>query len=122
MSSFFALPVCRTSGVRVSHEEVINQLDDETVYYNVQLGVSDYFEDISNVSIKVEIAHYETAIALLKYLVYGAEFDENRYIIRDKKIPYSSRLLTLSVQQVESHSGKDTTITSRIEKRRGQCT
>jgi hypothetical protein len=64
--------------VRLSHEEVINQLDNETVSYEVGLGVSNAFADLFRVSMKVEIAHYETAIAWLKDLVYGAEFDKNR--------------------------------------------
>ena len=72
----------------LSHEEVINQLDNETVSYEVDLGVSYYFTDIFRVSIEVEIAHYETAIAWLKDLVYGADFDKDRYI-SDKKIIYN---------------------------------
>ena len=70
----------------LSHEKVINQLDNETVWYKVELGVSYYFTDIFCVSIKVEIAHYETAIAWLKDLVYGADFNKDRYIC-DKKLP-----------------------------------
>lgn len=69
----------------LSHEEVVNQLDNETVSYEAELGVSYCFTDIFRVSIKVEIAHYETAIAWLKDLVYGAEFDKDRYI-SDKKL------------------------------------
>ena len=85
LSSFFSLPVRRASGAMLSHEEVINQLDNETVSYDVELGVSNCFTDIFRVSIKVEIANYETAIAWLKDLVYGAEFNRDRYI-SDKKI------------------------------------
>ena len=69
----------------LSHEEVINQLDNETVSYDVDLGVSNCFTDIFRVSIKVEIANYGTAIAWLKDLVYGAEFNRDRYI-SDKKL------------------------------------
>ena len=64
----------------LSHEEVVNQLDNETVAYTVGLGVSNSFTDILCVSIQVETAHYETAIAWLKDLVYGADFDRDRYI------------------------------------------
>lgn len=69
----------------LSHEEVVNQLDNETVSYTVGLGVMNFFTDIFRVSIKVEIAHYETAIAWLRDLVYGAEFDKDRYIYNKKK-------------------------------------
>ncbi|KAF8807490.1 hypothetical protein BYT27DRAFT_7189561 [Phlegmacium glaucopus] len=89
LSAFFALPVRRASGVRLSHEEVINQLDNETVSYEVGLGVSNSFTDIFRVSMKVEKAHYETAIAWLKDLVYGAEFDENRLQVVLAKIQQS---------------------------------
>jgi hypothetical protein len=70
----------------LSHEEVINQLDNETVTYVAGLGVSNCFTDIFRVSIEVEIAHYQTAIAWLKDLVYGAEFNRDRYISPTKKI------------------------------------
>ena len=69
----------------LSHEEVINQLDNETVSYVADLGVSYRFTDIFRVSIEVEIAHYETAIAWLKDLVYGADFNKDRYV-PDKKL------------------------------------
>ena len=73
----------------LSHEEVVNQLDNETVSYTVGLGVMNFFTDIFRVSIKVEIAHYETAIAWLRDLVYGAEFDKDRYIYNKKKTNFS---------------------------------
>ncbi|KAF8078531.1 Metalloenzyme, LuxS/M16 peptidase-like protein [Lyophyllum atratum] len=78
LGAFFALPVKRQSGERLMHEEVVNKLDDETVSYDVGLGVSNTFTDTLCVSIKVETARYETAVAWLKDLVYGAEFDKER--------------------------------------------
>ena len=80
LSSFFALPIQRASSVRLSHEEVINQLDNETVSYSVKLGFDapQAFKDVVCVSIKVEIVHYDIAIAWLKDLVYGADFGEDR--------------------------------------------
>ena len=69
----------------LSHEEVVNQLDNETVSYTVELGVLGCFTNIFRVSIVVEIAHYETAIAWLKDLIYGADFNRDRYYISDKK-------------------------------------
>ena len=70
----------------LSHEDVVNQLDSETVVYGVGLGVSGYFRDIFRVSIEVEVANYETAIAWLKDLVYGAEFNQDRYTSPTKKL------------------------------------
>jgi hypothetical protein len=71
--------------VMLSHEEVVNQLDNETVSYSVGLGLLNSFADLFLVSIKVETAHYETAIAWMKDLVYGAEFNKDRYIYDKKK-------------------------------------
>lgn len=66
------------SGERLSHEEVINKLDNETVSYEISTGISNTFTDVLRVSIKVEVALYETAIAWLRDLVYGGEFDKDR--------------------------------------------
>lgn len=78
LSAFFALPIKRLSGERLTHEEVINKLDNETVSYEVGLGISNSFSDTFRVSIKVETARYETAIAWMRDLLYGAEFDNDR--------------------------------------------
>lgn len=79
LSSFFALPIQRQSGERLTHEEVINKLDNETVSYDVGLGVGNSFAETLRISIKVETAFYETAVAWIKDLAYGAEFDKDRY-------------------------------------------
>ncbi|KAF8168013.1 Metalloenzyme, LuxS/M16 peptidase-like protein [Crassisporium funariophilum] len=89
LSAFFSLPIRRDSGVRLSHEEVINQLDNETVSYEVGLGVSNAFTDTFRISIKVETALYETAVAWMKDLVYGAEFDKDRLQVVLAKIQQS---------------------------------
>ncbi|KAJ8084110.1 hypothetical protein PM082_002877 [Marasmius tenuissimus] len=89
LSAFFALPVNRMSGERLTHEEVINKLDDETVSYEVGLGVSGSFSQTLRVSIKVETSAYETAIAWLRDLVYGAEFNKERLQVTIAKIQQS---------------------------------
>lgn len=68
----------RSSGERLSHEEVVNKLDDETVAYGAELGANSTFEEVLRVSIKVEKDRYETAVSWLKDLVYGSEFDRER--------------------------------------------
>ena len=66
----------------LSHEEleVINQPHNKTVSYVISLRVwpGNYFTDIFCVSIEVEIAHYETATAWLKDLMYVADFSKDR--------------------------------------------
>jgi len=78
--AFFSLPIIRHNGVRLTHEDAINQLDNDTVSYNVELGVSGSFTNVIRVSIEVERASYETAVAWLRDLIYGAEFDKERWV------------------------------------------
>lgn len=62
----------------MTHEEVINKLDNETVSYETALGLGDQFCETLRVSFKVEAQQYETAIAWLKELVYGSDFNKER--------------------------------------------
>jgi Zn-dependent M16 (insulinase) family peptidase len=84
LSAFFSLPVVRHNGIRLTHEDVVNQLYDDTVecgaQLGVQLGVCDLFSNIFHVHIQVELAGYETAVAWLRDLVYGSEFDKERCV------------------------------------------
>lgn len=80
LDAFFALPVVRHNGVRLSHEDVVNQLDDETVSYRAEFGVSNSFMNTFRVSIQVEKARYETAVSWLRDLIYGSEFDKERCV------------------------------------------
>jgi len=89
LSAFFSLPVKRQFGERLTHEEVINKLDNETVSYEIGLGVSGQFAEAVRVTIKVETALYETAIAWLKDLVYGSEFIQERLQVTVAKIQQS---------------------------------
>ena len=70
----------RQSGERLSHEEVVDQLDDQTVSYDATLGVSGRFAESLRVSIRVEVAKYELAVAWLKDLLYGSEFAKERSV------------------------------------------
>ncbi len=86
LSAFFSLPVKRSTGEKLNHEEVVHRLDSDTVSYEVALGVNSVFTETMRVSIKVETAQYEHAIAWLKDLVYGSEFDKDRYVC----VPHAS--------------------------------
>jgi hypothetical protein len=70
--------VTRQSGEQLTHEEVINKLDNETVSYEANLGIGDQFCETLRVSFKVETPLYETAIIWLRDLVYGSEFTKER--------------------------------------------
>jgi Zn-dependent M16 (insulinase) family peptidase len=78
LGSFFSLPVKRQSGKRLSHEEVVDQLDEQTVYYEVGLGTSGMFAETLRITIRVELAKYELAVAWLRDLLYGSEFTKER--------------------------------------------
>jgi Zn-dependent M16 (insulinase) family peptidase len=106
LSSFFSLPVRTLSGERLTHEQVVNKLDDETVAYEAELGINSAFEEIMRVSIRVEIAQYETALAWLRDLLYGSEFDKERQVSYNLKsyerrsLPSTQRLqITLAKTQ-----------------------
>ncbi|KAI0673522.1 Metalloenzyme, LuxS/M16 peptidase-like protein [Trametes maxima] len=89
LSAFFSLPVQRSTGEKLNHEEVSHRLDSDTVSYEVSLGVNNAFTETVRVSIKVETAQYENAIAWLKDLVYGSEFDKDRLAVTIAKIQQS---------------------------------
>ncbi|KAF9460806.1 Metalloenzyme, LuxS/M16 peptidase-like protein [Collybia nuda] len=89
LSAFFSLAVKRHSGELLTHEEVINKLDNETVSYEAGLGVSDGFSDSFRVSIKVEITMYEAAVEWLRDLLYGGIFDPERLQIVIAKVQQS---------------------------------
>ncbi|KAH7911953.1 Metalloenzyme, LuxS/M16 peptidase-like protein [Hygrophoropsis aurantiaca] len=89
LSAFFSLPVVRESGERLTHEQVINQLDDETVSYEAVLGLSEQFTEVMRVSFKVETARYESTVSWLRDLIYGAVFDKDRLLVNAAKIQQS---------------------------------
>jgi hypothetical protein len=62
----------------LTHEQVINKLDDETVGYTVGFGLLGSFTEMVCVSLRVETAQYEAAVAWLKDLIYGSEFNADR--------------------------------------------
>ncbi|KAI0036602.1 Metalloenzyme, LuxS/M16 peptidase-like protein [Vararia minispora EC-137] len=88
VGTFFSLPVNRHTGERLSHEDVVNKLDDETVSYDTSLGMSGLVPESFRVSLRVELSKYEAAVAWLRDLVYGSEFDRER--------------LQISVAQIQS--------------------
>ena len=71
----------RQSGERLSHEEVVDQLDEQTVFYEAGLGTSGMFSEMLHISIRVEVAKYELAVAWLRDLLYGSEFTKERSVL-----------------------------------------
>ncbi|KZV77044.1 hypothetical protein PENSPDRAFT_645781 [Peniophora sp. CONT] len=86
LSAFFSLPVVRHTGERLGHEQVVDALDDETVSYEASLGVNGIVPETFRVSIRVTKERYATAVAWLRDLIYGAEFDRERLAINVAQI------------------------------------
>merc|ERR1719359_393981 len=76
LESLFSLPLTKADGTKVPYEEVVAQLDTETVDYGVHFG-SGLSEQIE-VNIKVEKDKYHTAIRWLRDLLFHTELDVAR--------------------------------------------
>src|SRR5258706_7994104 len=89
LHALFTLPLSFPDGTRLTHEEVINLLDRETVSYDAIFGVSSSAGELLSVSIKVEVSKYATGISLLRDLIYHSEFAEDRLGVTIAKIQQS---------------------------------
>ncbi|KLO20262.1 hypothetical protein SCHPADRAFT_817077 [Schizopora paradoxa] len=89
LSAFFQLPVQCSDGKKLSYEQVVAKLDDDTVSYETELGVQMYFAETFRISIKAETRMYEKTVRWVKDLIYGAEFDIARLQVTCAKIMQS---------------------------------
>lgn len=64
----------------MSHEDVVKQLDNDLVGYDVQLGIGEYFTDLIRIGFRVEKSQYATGVAWLRDLLHNAEYDIERYV------------------------------------------
>ncbi|EKM61160.1 uncharacterized protein PHACADRAFT_247588 [Phanerochaete carnosa HHB-10118-sp] len=81
LSAFFSLPVTRHTGEELSHEEVVDRLDNDTVSYEIGLGSNSKFTETVSVAIKVQTSQYESAVAWLRDLLYASKFDKERLAV-----------------------------------------
>jgi hypothetical protein len=65
-------------GTKISHEDLIKKLDEVTVAYDANCGISGYFADTIRVSIKAEISQYDAVVGLLRDLLYSPEYVKDR--------------------------------------------
>ncbi|KAG8742736.1 hypothetical protein FRC12_015287 [Ceratobasidium sp. 428] len=86
LGSFFALPITRPDGTKLSHEDVVKQLDEVSVAYEADYGVNGYFADTVRVAIKAEVSQYETIIGLLRDLLYSPEYTKDRLEVNVAKL------------------------------------
>jgi hypothetical protein len=86
LNALFTLPLSFPDGTRLTHEEVINMLDKETVSYDAVFGANGCAGELLSVSIKVEVSKYATGICLLRDLIYHSEFAEDRLEVTVAKL------------------------------------
>ncbi|KAA1091647.1 hypothetical protein PGT21_036499 [Puccinia graminis f. sp. tritici] len=84
LHSFFSLPVNRKDGSRLSYDEVVHQLDTQTVEYDINLGCP--ITQTLEIYMKVEKSKYPTAVSWLGDLLWRSEFDADRLRINTTKI------------------------------------
>jgi Zn-dependent M16 (insulinase) family peptidase len=89
LNALFTLPLSFPDGTRLTHEEVINLLDKETVSYDVTFGANGAAGELLSVSIKVEVSKYSTGVSLLRDLIYHSEFVEDRLEVTIAKLQQS---------------------------------
>lgn len=78
LDSFFTLPVTRADGTKLDYEEVVKQLDAETLSYSIDIN-SPLQEGVT-LKIKVPKEKYTKAIAWLSDLLYNSSFSVDRSV------------------------------------------
>ncbi|SGY31172.1 BQ5605_C002g01214 [Microbotryum silenes-dioicae] len=83
LDSFFSLPVTQADGTMLDFEEVVRQLDAETLSYSIDLN-SPLQEGVT-LRVKVEKGKYATAVAWLGDLLCGSSFSVDRLKVSTTK-------------------------------------
>ena len=85
METFFALPMIR-DGKRVEYEQVIMELDRDTVDYGISSGRGLGNSEAIRLGIQVEIEEYATAIRWLKDLMFSSVFELERIVTTTQRL------------------------------------
>ncbi|KAH7318836.1 Metalloenzyme, LuxS/M16 peptidase-like protein [Rhizoctonia solani] len=86
LGSFFALPITRPDGTKVSLEELVKKLEELTVTYDADCGINDHFSDTICIAIEAEFSQYEEVVGLLRDLLYSSEYIKDRLEVAVAKI------------------------------------
>lgn len=78
LGAFFSLPVRRADGSELSFEEVVQELDRETIEYDIRIG--SVLSQTIELSLKVEKTRYESTVRWLRDLLWGLVFDVDRSV------------------------------------------
>ncbi|KAG8802435.1 hypothetical protein FRC17_006413, partial [Serendipita sp. 399] len=87
--TLFNLPMIKKDGTRLTHEEVINALNKDTVAYDSGLGIDSKFSELLRMSIKVESTKYDLAISWLRDVLFQSEFTKERLEVTLAKVQQS---------------------------------
>ncbi|ORY30613.1 cytoplasm protein, partial [Naematelia encephala] len=94
-SSLFSLPLKRPDGTTLTHEEVVDQLNDFTVSQNISFSYRSCFSEVLCIALKVEKTDFEKAVTWIRDLVTGVMFTKDRLQVIVAKLlqelPYSKR-------------------------------
>ena len=85
LEAFFVLPIER-DGKKISFEEVVTELDRDTVGYGIDFGSNLGSVEGLKVSFQVELEKYETAISWLRELLFDAIFDVERLMAINERL------------------------------------
>ncbi|WRT68029.1 uncharacterized protein IL334_005004 [Kwoniella shivajii] len=77
-NAIFSLGVKRADGAELSHEEVVNQLNDLTVSQNAYFEYRGNFAEVLCISLKVQKHQYDEAVAWIRDLLTGVIFSKDR--------------------------------------------
>ncbi len=86
LENFFNTPIVR-DGKTVGFEQVVIELEKDTVGYSIASASSLANPEVINVMFQVELEKYETAIRWLKEMLWQSIFDETVCVTRDCKGP-----------------------------------
>lgn len=89
LSSLFSLPVTRADGTKLTFEQVVKGLDEDTINYEAGLGAGSGFSELVSIDIKVEKQKYEKAITWLRDLIWGTEMAVERLKVTAAKLAQS---------------------------------
>lgn len=98
METFFALPMLK-DGKRLEFEQVIMELNRDTVNYEIESGHGLGNSEAIKLSIQVEVEEYGTAIRWLRNLMFSSVFDIERIATTTQRL--------LAEIPVEKRSGSD---------------
>lgn len=77
-AAIFSSSVTRADGTTLTHEQVVDQLDDFTVSQNAYLTFRGMFTEILTLDLKVEKADYAKALEWMRDLIQGLRFEKDR--------------------------------------------